>query len=142
MPDLSQNVPAQNLKNVPTILKCPNYLKMSQLSQNVPTKDLKMYQLPPKSNFTCIINISESIFHLAKIRFLRKYAGWLNLCEIVWEILNYAKRRGKSQIVRKFAGSVILCNTAPAAPKYWLWYVVVLIGFLKPCKWTAIEVTN
>ena len=35
---------------------------------------------------------------------------------VVREILNYAKRRDKSQIVQKFAGSVILilCDSVPA----------------------------
>ena len=48
--------------DIGSVSKCPNYLKMPQLSQNVPTHCLKMSKLPPEGKFA------------RRIKYLKKYS--------------------------------------------------------------------
>ena len=131
MSDLSQSVR--------TISKCPNYLKMSQLSHNVPTHYFKLSQLPREGKFACTNKLSWRIIPLTNIRIVRKYASWLSLCEIMREILKYAKMCGKHQIVRKVAENVTLWDTAPTKPKRCpcFWLIVNIILTEQKSKYTT-----
>ena len=74
-----------------TLSKCPNYLKMSQLSQNMPT-------------------ISKCPNLLAQnVPTDGKYAGWLNLCEIMRKMLKYTKMCSKQQIICEKLGKMTNC---------------------------------
>ena len=110
--DLSQNVPTTVSRNVPTISKCPNCLKMSQLSQNVPTisKCPNFYQ---RVNLRAESNFLEELFPWQS----QDCAGWLNLCEIMRKMLKYAKMCGKHQIMRKVAENEKFGASESTAPK-------------------------
>ena len=81
-------------QNVPTISKCPNYLKMSQLSQNVLTiSDCPNYLKISQLTISKCLNFHQRVNLRAESYFSWKKTG---LCENMWDDWIYAKLCGKS----------------------------------------------